>query len=218
MSAFHLPSSVPVDAYTLDRASKPPVSPHALDDEFSGASLDAKWSWDNQGSVTAAVANGKLLLTAPVGSGTQSRSIRQVSPTGDFTAVTRMAVGQRPVDYHMATLYVGNNSSGKQLGIGFQTFSGNRIVGVDNWSTNSSYSSRSNQEARTTDYAWLRIRKVGSNLYFEYSLDGVAWVEQWNTTLAAFISSVDRVGLSITNNHASIVTTASFDFFRVTEP
>jgi hypothetical protein len=70
--------------YPID---EPPASAHAMDDEFPGAALDAKWSWINQGPATATVGGGRVIMDS-ITSGAFSMKML-VQPVPGAIATTR---------------------------------------------------------------------------------------------------------------------------------
>lgn len=78
------------DPYILAPADKPPDTPHAKDDEFSGSSLDAKWTWRNQGAAAATVGFGRLKLQMPVQASYNMRILEQDLPATPYTVTAKM--------------------------------------------------------------------------------------------------------------------------------
>lgn len=72
---------------TVYPPDRPPATADATDDEFTGTTLDAKWTFDNQGSpgvtMTATVGDSFLRLNHTADTGICS--IMQVAPAGDWT-------------------------------------------------------------------------------------------------------------------------------------
>jgi hypothetical protein len=201
-----------------------PTSAHAKDDEFSGSSLDAKWTSGSVGC-TKTVANGWLTMTPSVANG-HAYLIRQVAPTGDFTVSAKM-IPRIPFTLTdiRPGLLIARTASTLGIAVGFG-LSGGPAKAM--WIEHSNYSeaadwggyngSWSNNQGST--YAggplWFRVRYTGGNLVMDYSHDGLGWV---NFGTRAW-SQPDRIGIVIENNsgNTNVLEAFSVDWFRVTEP
>lgn len=99
---------------------KEPASANAMDDEFGGTSLDTgKWTWVNQGTRSAAVSNGRLILTHPNGTTDGLGGIYQSTPTAPwcFRAKLLHHTGQHQVNTE-SMLFVGESTTGELTGLG----------------------------------------------------------------------------------------------------
>jgi hypothetical protein len=77
-----------------------------MDDEFAGGALDGKWSWVNQGTSSAAVANGRLTLSLS-STGDQIQGIVQNAPAGNWTFRAKcIPAANTAGDYNNAGLMV----------------------------------------------------------------------------------------------------------------
>ncbi|MEI6414408.1 MAG: hypothetical protein WCP34_09130 [Pseudomonadota bacterium] len=90
----------------------PVASPNALDDEFDGAILDAKWSWRNQESAFIAFGQGWATITSVAGS--ESKRIIEQTISGSFKVRVKV-VGVFGGQYNDASLTLFNNGSGRGL-------------------------------------------------------------------------------------------------------
>jgi hypothetical protein len=196
------------DPYAIEPAAEPPSSAHSKDDEFTGSSLDVKWSWVNQSTRLAIVGSGRLKLYCTATAATSTGGVIQNAPTGDFTATTKMTI--LPTGIHGIVIAV---SGGNQIIFGYDTYT-YRI-----WRMNSSGGWVSTiQDGTAAGYPpYLRIRKSGTTVYFEASNNGLDWFTFNSTTVGAgqHVTSLDKVGLVMSG---SVGHDTAFDFFRVTEP
>ena len=210
----------------LDKA---PTFPHAKDDEFTGSSLDAKWtkgpdtSWS-----TAAVADGFLSLVVATAS-KHAYQLRQAAPTGDFTITAKVAcpLGSSAQDVRSG-LFVARTTGTKSLVWGL-ALSGGPAKAM--WIEHSNYSDTVDWGAYNGSWSgnllgtygggflWYRLKWVSATgiLTMSISTDGVQWVVastrgSWNQP--------DRIGLVIENNsgNTAVGEAISVEWFRVTEP
>lgn len=211
-----------------------PASPHALDDEFAGTSLDAKWTnplTSAAGQTNTLTFLGGWMLLEPSASGSSSTGkhvfgIQQVAPTGDFTVMAKMVEGHQGSDIrsgvfvgiaggkgHVVGPFLQDNSVGA---IGVTT-----ISDTADWSGYDGYLASFGGSLYVT---WIRIRWVSSSgtLFFDYSQiplqkGGTFWTAATSRTGQ---SQPNRVGLCLYSNSGAINAdeTMAFDFFRVTEP
>lgn len=77
---------------------------------------------------------------------------------------------------------------------------------VNNWNSltsfNAAVSSATNPS--TPAPAWLRVRHTSSTYYFDYSVDGVTWINQFSVGDTAFLTNrADRVGFVVDYNRTT---------------
>ena len=216
-----------------------PGSPNAKDDEFTGSSLDAKWTSPISSvaacATTVPVANGWVTIE-PTTSGTGSTGsngawgIRQVSPTGSFTISARIADGHSDggTDDGRAGIWVAK-TGGKAYIVGHQD-SVPRIVNYDGITTYSETAAWSGFDGTDAFIAapqnqiyhgcWYKIvwNATASTLNFYFSTDGIRWNKV--STGIGSVTQPDRMGIGIWGNAANIRAdhSVSADWFRVTEP
>jgi hypothetical protein len=198
--------------------AKPPAAANALDDEFPGAALDAKWTWTNQGTATATVANGWLLLTAPSNGGVavSERILRQNAPATPWSIVTRIA-NHSLIDFGGGGLVIRDGGSGRQLD--------NRVlVNSSKYSmlatrrTNATTGSSDPFGANGLAFAdcWLAMSYDGTTVRWYWSRNGVQFSNFYSETAATFLAPTGTVQVGIFAD--SVGTTPApvgFEFFRV---
>lgn len=107
----------------LERAIHPldtfPLDPDAMDDEFSGSTLDTgKWTWLNQDGRSASLGNGLLTLTDP-SSSTGIGGIYQSTPTAPWCFRAKLVnhLGQQQTSVS-SFIFAGQSTTQEQLGFG----------------------------------------------------------------------------------------------------
>jgi hypothetical protein len=208
------------DTFTYFDADKPPTSPSAVDDEFDGTSLDAKWtpvqlSADTTYDVNTS-AGSALYVTIPTAA-VKLQSFVQALPAGDFTVVSRMAApgfaGSSVQTRWGVVLASSATATGSQYEIGVRgqitSSPHGRLVAQPwtDWTTGGTVA---------FDYGvvdipeFIRIRRSGTTYYAAWSLDGRAWTER--TITPGFTPS--HIGLHFFNNIASFTADFSTKWFR----
>ena len=201
--------------------------PSALDDDFDGASLDAKWTQVNWSGLTASDVNstaGSALNARLAGEGSVSaasvRAVMQALPAGDFTAHTRIRGAGEQGNYQYMGLMVADGVSsgaGSQAAVALvrDGTSWNRYIQkATNYKSFSATLSGPKPWYGVATEAFFRIRRVGTTYFFAYSFDGKlwSWSEYSNTSLGF---SATHVGLFVYNSAASTITLeTAFEFFR----
>lgn len=208
-----------------------PTSPSALDDEFDGTTLDPKWAPATShvnAATSTTVTNGRLFVE-PAATGTASTGrggfgLRQVAPSGSFSASVKVMDGSN-VDDARVGVWVASTSNAKGHILGSQMFN-NRFANANDfpysdteeWGAFSGLDTFPSTGA-ATGTGWYRIRwdATAGTFTFEYSRNGFFWL-----TLSTRTGQVqpDRVGLGIWANEAAIRANhaAAFEWFRVTTP
>jgi len=112
-----------------------PARPGTLDDEFNGASLNtARWTWFNQETAAATVANGLLTLTAPAAAGSSMNGITQPAPATPWTAVLKVnAMDLSPMQPAPVSGLVLGDSTGKFIVFGIFFREPKCTAGVNRW-------------------------------------------------------------------------------------
>ena len=214
---------------TLNPYDTPPVSPDAMDDEFNGTSLDGKWTQQNSPSVIT-VANGKLSWVQSLTGSFNLRSILQPISGTSWTVISKftkcLIYGG---SWARIAMSVYNSANNHYLSSGLCNY----VSSNPQQCTLTSYASPSIITGdllnfliptlatilgiTTTTYGgiYLRIRLLSGTLYFEYSWDGVTWVEMYNRSVSSDLGAITHVGLSIDGSN-STAQTMEVDFFRKT--
>ena len=202
----------------------PPGTAHAKDDEFTGSSLDVKWTNPTTSAVAACpvtVANGVLRLDTPA-SGIRVAGIRQAAPTGSFTvSASVMYTDTYTFDIRLGVFVGVAGGKGHVCGPFPQDLQSG-FIGVTTISNTLAWSSYDGTltvhnpgDSRQGRY---RIRWISgtSTLGFDW-WNGVAWHQIGTRT---GMTQPDQIGLCIYGNGNIGAATPKMyvDWFRVTEP
>lgn len=168
-----------------------PDSPTIQSDHFDDGSLAAKWSeFDPGGVLTVSESGHHAYLEIANGVGVMA-AIFQDLPSGDFTITAKAAYQIKSLD--SAYLYAGimlfedatnNPSTCKLLNFTAYFKDGYLVPQIiyntdyNSWSA-SPYTGLS-QVVSVPPSVYFRVRRTGTNLYFDTSLDGVTW-KYWAT-------------------------------------
>lgn len=181
----------------LEGIDRPPAVPNALDDEFSGNALDAKWSWLDQGGAVATVGNGVLSI-AITETLNRMRGIYQAAPGGAFTIRAKVMRPMINTSSSHSTLFVGQGagSSDDQHGLGWFNFQHRPLTWASPSSTAAAWiDTRVND---LYDHVYAEIASDGSTgLTVRGSFDGVVWFP-WASQTIAYTPTI--VGLAFGND------------------
>jgi hypothetical protein len=197
-----------------------PSSADPVDDEYEAGTLDVKWNWLNQGSVTATLTEGSLILTGAADG--LNHGITQGAPGTPWEITTKMSLSASAVGTGTgAGLIISNSGSSHLYVFIFDTAGGPFACYAFNSPTSFNavvFNGVSFPFGTTNLASWiyLKILNDGTTLYFAASLTGIPTTYQvlGSAALATFISSVSDFGVALNNN----VTGGAgvFDWFRRT--
>jgi len=199
-----------------------PARAGTLDDEFNGASLNtARWTWFNQDTTAATVANGLLTLTAPAAAGTSMNGITQPAPATPWTAVLKVnAMDLSPVQPAPLSGLVLGDSTGKFIvfGVFFANPSAQLALTVGYWPTGTDATGGNpfgSSMLPSTFPWWLKVQDDGTNLTFSYSGTGSVYTQVGTVSRTAFLSSgPTKVGIGVGSDGANTPVNGAFDYFR----
>lgn len=208
-------------------------SPNAADDEFEfGTALDTTgarrtsataWAWVNQGTGSAAVAQGNLVLKAPAGSTPNFRLVVQpVSGTAWRYRYKMTTMFATEANFRHVAGIVRNSTSGKFVAFS-RAYQSGPVLEVDRWNSPTSFSA-TNVTSGTMYGAtlrnsrtpmWFEVELASGSLLFRYSDCGVDGTFTLFATeaLTTFITSVDGIGLGVDSENSND-TVGVFDWFR----
>lgn len=212
-----------------------PLTTETEDDEFEGDTLDGKWAWRNQGSATATLTQGQLVLMAPSqGAGPAASNFRIIEQTvTDSTWKFRAKVAFSPdnyANYLSGGLILVESATGKLefFGITFATdFGSGGLAAIDHmrFTNVNTFSARpttqlalSQRHKSAGDYIYYEIERTATQLVFRYSFTGAEGTFKQHhveNTNAFFTTAPDRVGLTAdTNNTNNGALRVIVDWFR----
>jgi hypothetical protein len=209
-----------------------PATADAMDDEFEDAvdqsgpinSLDAKWSWFNQGGASVAFLDNMAEFTGPASGGSNLRGITQPIPTpsGDYRFRASLASNMIASSASAIVLLVLRESgTNKFLTIGIELASvAKRII---TWRFNGVSSPTAINSTGLTNDAWFgrylvfEVERSGSTLNLRYfSPEGGAGILQLSESLTtSFTTEPDEVGLAVVNSGAASMVAESKWFRKV---
>lgn len=216
-----------------------PIDPlSALDDDFSGASLDPKWlEFEGDGTIVQSVASGELNLTCNAGASADSFWFNNEQGTllyqlvdGDFDAIAdvrvrNLADSGLPTNgdgnYRIAVLAAHDPDRSTDLdyvhvGLGSTNVSGIRCE----WKTTVASTSAYGDVAAPSGAGQIRLLRVGQVFTAFYrASSGDAWTTaQVMDRAAAPLPSTLQLGFGAYSNLASHDIRIFVDRFRVTTP
>jgi len=206
--------------YTFWDPDALPAVPSAQDDHFDDAAVDVKWTeWDlGVPQLVITEAGHHAILTHSTEAAGRWRGMYQTLPAGNFTIATKASlIGTHSGDNAVAlALFEDATAAAGDILIWmlYSRTSGNkyRDLFAQRWSAYDTFSSNyggGTMYPNTTTY--LRIRRVTTDLYWEYSCDGVSWTRLY-TAVQPFAPA--HMGIITMNNNIGIDVYGYFDFFR----
>jgi hypothetical protein len=201
-----------------------PTTAHAKDDEFSGSSLDPKWTnplSTDHGAAGIIVAGGALKLDAPATPSKKVTGIRQPAPTGSFT-VSASVVYTDSYTFDMRCGVFAAVTGGKGHVVGPQPQDNNGgyigVTTVSNVADWSGYDGTVGGGAGLGAYIGrYRIRWDAATSTIYWDCWRAAWV---NLGSRASMTQPDQIGVCMYTQSLNMPTTPEMyvDWFRVTEP
>ena len=180
------PPASTMDTWTFYDPELEPANPSALDDEFTGTSLDAKWTTTNFSSLTShTVDYGKLNLYSNAGLGRVLGGVMQAIPAGDFTITTKatFVVGSA---YSLVSLCLADGvtvGSGNQL---LWMMDNQRYIYVYTWTNYNAISSPVQYTGVPLTVKYLRISRASTTYTFQYSIDNITWTTYYSSSSLGF--------------------------------
>lgn len=200
-----------------------PASPSAYDDEFNDSSFDTGlWTeYDVNTEQTISESGDGVNLSQPTNANIHLTGIFQAIPAGDFTIACKVKVNQLVFtgpSYVQAGIILWDDASNSaedavMVGLGRQ-YNGTDIINgfgptyFSDWDSATVYFF--NGECAIDTWYYLRVRRTGSTLYWDYSEDGLAWTSQ---VMYVGPGTPSHFGVGLYNK-SSDTFAADFDFFR----
>ena len=166
-------------------------------DDFTGASLDAKWTRVNQTSGEESYQQGPRAsaLRVAYSTGSASRYIYQASPANDWTFECSLTILQPTSTGEMFGLLALNSSGTGVAVMLYDNSPGLYLANVTTGSYASALATRANPVSmhRAGQRLWLRLRKASGVYHGSYSHDGEVYTRELSGTPGAF--TLARVGI-----------------------
>jgi len=205
---------------TVWSADAPPVTAGSLDDEFDDNSFDTvNWTeFDVPGLLTITEDDLGAKLTQITAGGENNVGAFKLVPNADWTIWTRVAFVGNALNYGCAGLLIGKDLAGDPANS--ELIAHLLVVSSTTISCSVSYYTKWNT-LNTTWAGWaakhpvthiyLRVRRLGGTLCFDFSTDGQGWVQ---LHLHAEPWPPKNVGILTNNVNTGVSIAARFQFFR----
>lgn len=208
-------------------ADAKPVTPNTMDDEFEGATLNAKWNQRNSPTLAYYAAQSRIAIAAPQNAGDNWRFIMQTAPAAQsWRFRAKMTLVGLGANYRSVGLVVSAaTTSDKFIYAGLQFASNPKIQAsrYTNWTTWNSDQGLSVTDGREMgSYQSGHIMEIEydssvTTLYFRWASpeNGVVFRQLHSETLSAHLGSIAEIGIGVNTNDMSNGTTyAVVDWFR----
>jgi hypothetical protein len=191
--------------YPID---EPPGSANAKNDEFDGSSLNAKWSILQTNNLTKTVGDDIIHMKCTTSGWV---GIYQAVPTGDFIATAKCVLYMGEGDV-WSGLLLGSATGDSPALCGIEFHANKTGVGITatSWSSPTSWSSDAGLVTNMGRRGYLRIKRVGTTLYYYFSYDGKVWVQIYTLTQPFTPATI---GLFVGGSSNEVY----YDWFRITE-
>lgn len=213
--------------FGADQADLPPAVPATEDDEFDAGSLDAKWTWENQGGAALTFGGSMARFQIPSAGGMDIRSLLQAVPVGNWTITTKLTTNNVPssisaggsgttwASAHFFGLVLRESGTSKLIiqAVAFDTFFRSYIQTLSD--NNTFVGTPAFYDAlKSQQWYWLRITYDGTNYKWFLSYDGIFFEQYYSAAKAAFFTTgANQFGL-FANSVGGLKFAATVDYFR----
>lgn len=218
----YTPATPPAPVYVVAGApDAPPLLPTSLDDEFSGTSLNPKWTRQQTGAITDTYANGRLLVTAITGG---ALALTQNAPgvtNQEFTCKLTIdqdnttSTGNNPA----AGIYFGDGTKIQAFVFGFiNTVWQFQLMDLSAFGTYVSSPVTLNNPwgGGWMQTLYMRIKDDGTNIIVSASPDGFNFRQIGSVARLSYLASVTKVGLYVFGATGGLGG-FTYDWFRRTD-
>ncbi len=189
-----------------------PGTPSTQDDHFKAGALDPKWTEFDPiaPAITVSVADTFLIITHATEGVGSHRGVYQTLPAGDFTIVGKCAlIGNLVGSQSFGVCLFEDATDPTKAMIIHKSFyvipaSLYRHLTLQLFSDYDTFSATyAGPVGYPNTTVYLRIRRNGTNLYYEYSSDGVSWqmiythVQPWAPAHMGLVTNNDNTGLTV---------------------
>lgn len=214
------------DAIYNRKVDVPPTVPNAMDDEFEGESLDAKWTiLDQQTGDTIALDNGCLIMESPTGHAHRRFAIVQTTPSGSWKVRAKLAIESLIWNFYGIGLMVRCSSSDKWIWFGLMAHSSCGVLtGFGQANTGDSVAAEYDMCNYVSHECYLELEydSVNTKMIWRISTTGNAYRLIREYPVADFLGvAPDQVGITThpyDNTGYGWGGLMTCDWFRVTEP
>ncbi|MCK5615983.1 hypothetical protein KAR91_79710 [Candidatus Pacearchaeota archaeon] len=195
-----------------------PETPSAYDDEFDDSSFDTGlWTeMDFDTLQTISEDASGLILSQATSAGDDISGIYQSVPAGDFTITTKASLRAKLANYSSIgiALFGDATSSTGNIALGVVAGDASNVSwAISLWNDYQNWNS-SPKQLVDYDTAYIRIRRTGTTYSWDFSGDGISWIEIYVTGALGWTPT--HFGLAIDNNATGDDVAGVFQFFRYT--
>lgn len=204
-------------------ADIPPETANANDDEFPSGALDGDWTeWDVGAKQTVTVGDYGLKLAHVSTSGESFAGVHRAIPAGDWSLATKLSLSSGAAQFPSGGILIGadlttNPSTAAFRMFGFVVQNTGRVhLSVTAFSNYTTFSSTPvDITVEQTEHVYLRVRRATTTLFYDYSTDGLNWMQVYTESEPY---TLVRVGLAVNNNTggSGLAVAAYFRFWRQT--
>lgn len=213
-------------SYITSPGDKPPdsVAVSSFNDEFNFSTIDTttKWTWRNRGATTFLAAQQSFCVLSDTGVPVTNnwRIIEQTITDTTFSVTTKISYASKAAAFNNVGLIVLDSTNGRLLNFGPAEDASNCYIQLNKYNSVTSYNSSPYSQVvnKTGLTGYYRMRKdAAKKFYADISQDGVMWANVWSEAGSTFIESsgkVNRIGVGVNANGASVIANGAFWFFR----
>jgi hypothetical protein len=186
-------------------------------DHFDDASIAAKWTaFQAGGGLSVAESGTHFKYTHTGDNAYQWRGHFQPLPAGDFTIIAKLAFIAPFFNYWSVGLCLFADATNNPNSCALYCFTNEistgsiqtRITKLNNWQ---GWAASPKDMLHTTyPVSYLRIRQIGTTIYFDYSIDGLGWINQFSE--ARWFTPAE-MGFILWNYAPATTVYAWFDYF-----
>jgi len=211
------------EPYPSESPDAPADSPNAMDDEFVGGSLDAKWTTHLHASATATVSASHLGLWAPYNVQTRNIYVTQPAPSGTWRVRAKLSIDGTFWNHHLVGLIAqrGSGDSTKTVTAQFGYWSSQQgtLLGCRYTKADASQIDYEGDLYNTQFPFYAELEYDGTNVIFRSSVSGAFYGQIWKETVATHLGGApEQVGIMFvhypTDNSTNCEPYATADWFR----
>jgi len=202
---------------------KPPSAPDDKDDEFNDNSVSVAWTEFDPGAKTTVSENSQHLNLLQATHALDSLAgIFRLTPdtgTGSYSIWTKVSMLAGELNYGSCGLALfldaTNDPANTDIYVLNLTYNtAGMAIQAEKWTDYDTWSSNLASDTSTVvqTYIYLRIRKSGATYSFDYSFDGLGWVQLYTSAVLAVTAK--EFGLYQNNQNSGLSVLSCFQFFR----
>ena len=208
-------SSLPT--WITNHPDNPPSSPNSMDDEFSGTTLNSKWSQQGGGTYTWTVSGGSVRFQQAAAPSERLKGLEQVISGSAWKFRTRASLNSGGSNYMGVGLYVRDSVSGKVCWFGMIHHSAHGYFAplVLLCSNMETYIGEVDTDAWYMSNRWyMELEYDGTNFIFRHSADGINYFTIFAYPQSAYLATTpNQVGIAV-HRWNPLGMDASYDWFR----